>query len=869
MLTGIVDVNTDSIYMDYLHFLDLPFSDPVLIFAVVMMIILVVPIIADKMRVPSLVGLIFAGAVVGQGALGLLERDDTIILLGTVGLLYLMFIAGISIDLEKFNKFRGRSLSFGLISFGIPMAASLLVAPSILGYSMESTLLLGAILGSHTLLAYPIANRLGIGKNSAVTMSLGATIVTDTLSLSILAIVSATVHDNISASFWVTFITLVSLYLLVVIFVLPRLGRWFFRTVRDQTNIEYVFLLTILFISAYLAQLVGLAAIIGAFLAGLAMNRLVPENGTLMSRLQFVGNVLFIPFFLISVGMLVDVHFLTTVDVWLVAAIFTGLVITGKYLAAKIAQLYFRFSTEEGWVMFGLTSPQAAATLAVTLIGFDLGLFDELAVNAVVLLMMGTSFVGTYMVDLFGRKVVLLDEKKSLVASDKPERILIPLSNPETAQSLMDIAMMIRGTRSTEPLFPITVARESGYVEASVASSEKLLSHAVVHAAAADIPVIPVTRVDYNIASGIIRATKELRISDIVIGWNGVINTRQRIFGSVLDQLLEQSDETILVSKIDKPVNTTKRVLLAIPPMSQYESGFGNSFLTIKKLINQLGAKVLVFATDSNRLLLEPFIEQQEPELSAEYKTVSNWNNITDTLKEHYDDEDLLILFSSRQGTIAWQPSFEKLPALITGRIKPSNLMIVYPAEVAEQNRSTAVLRLDSSPLLPDISARQIYIADPEKSNHSDAIETMIKAFFQDRADVATEVSQRLKVIDPDNLPGDLPGVMLSHLTTHYVEHPTLFLAINKSGFKIKKFGKPVKVMFLLLSPTHMSTQRNLLIMNRLGRLIGSTEIKNRLAAANNIDEIKQVLSAKLTIIPASGDQNDEISEERDDGAAR
>ncbi len=841
--------------------LDLPINDPVLIFALVMLIILIVPLISDKLRMPAIVGLIFAGALVGPGAIGLIERDETIILLGTVGLLYLMFIAGISIDLEKFSKSRGQSLSFGVVSFGLPLAGSMLLAPPLLGYSLESSLLLGAIVGSHTLLAYPIANRLGIGKNKAVTLSLGATIVTDALSLTILAVVAATVHGEINLQFWITFIGSVAIYLLLMIFTLPRFGRWFFRSVRDQTNIEYVFLLTVLFVTAYAAQLVGLAAIIGAFLAGLSMNRLVPENGTLMSRVQFVGNALFIPFFLISVGMLVEIRVLTSGDVWLVALLFFLLVIIGKYLAAKAAQLYFRLSSDEGWVMLGLTSPQAAATLAVTLIGFELGLFDELAVNAVVLLIMASCFVGPYLVDLYGRRVFMAEEKASLKVSDSPERILVPLSNPDTAEALMDIAIMIRGKNSTEPIFPLTVARESRYVEAAVASGEKLLSHAVVHAAAADIPVIPVTRVDFNIASGIIRATRELRISDIVIGWNGVINTRQRIFGSVLDQLMEQSDETILVSKIDQPINTMERVILAVPPMAQYEPGFGNSFQTIKKLINQLGARLLVLGVESNLSLLKPFIEKQKPELSASYQVISNWNRVTDSIRESYGEHDLVVLFSSRRGGIAWQPSFERLPGQIITDVKPENFIIVYPAEVEVQKKPKAVLRFDESPLLPDISANQIYIATDDDSSTGDAIDKMVTSLFPDRADVSTGIGHQLKTVEPDNMPNDLPGVLLSHLSSHYINKPALLLAINETGFDVDTMKEPVKVMFILLSPTHMSFQRKLLILNRLGRLIGSNDIKDRLAAAKNIDEIREILSAKLTILPGRDDDDESDTE--------
>ncbi len=845
--------------MQLFDFMDFPISDPVLIFALVMIVLLIVPLIADKLRVPAIVGLILAGALVGPGALGLLERDATIILLGTVGLLYLMFIAGVSIDLEKFSKSRGQSSLFGAVSFGIPMAGSLLLAPPLLAYSLESSLLLGAIVGSHTLLAYPIANRLGIGKNKAVTLSLGATMVTDALSLTILAIVAATVHGEINLYFWITFLGSVAVYLALVIFTLPRLGRWFFRNVRDQTNIEYIFLLTVLFVTAYAAQLAGLAAIIGAFLAGLSMNRLVPESSTLMSRVQFVGNALFIPFFLISVGMLVDIRVLTALDVWLVALFFFLLVIIGKYLAAKAAQLYFRLTADEGWVMLGLTSPQAAATLAVTLIGFELGLLNELAVNAVVLLILASCFVGPYLVDLYGRRVLLAEEKASLKVSDSPERILVPLSNPDTSEALMDIAIMIRGNKSTEPIFPLTVARESRYVEAAVASGEKLLSHAVVHAAAADVPVIPVTRVDFNVASGIIRATRELRISDIVIGWNGVVTARQRIFGTVLDQLMEQSDETILVSKIDQPINTTERVILAVPPMSQYEPGFGDSFQTVKKLINQLGARLIVLGSESNLNILKPFIEKQEPELTAQYKIVKNWNRVADSIAGLYNDQDLVILFSSRRGGVAWQPSLERLPGQVITQVKPENFIIVYPAEVEEHKKPTAVLRFDESPLLPDISANQIYIAADGESSHSNAIDKMVSGLFADRADVSTEIAQKLKVLEPDNLPSDLPGVLLTHLSTHYVNKPSLLLAISEEGFQEELVDEAVQIIFILLSPTHMSFQRKLLILNRLGRLIGGNNIKDRLAKAKNIDEIRKTLSAKLTIL-SGGDADEEAT---------
>jgi Kef-type K+ transport system membrane component KefB len=517
-----------------LESLNLPVSDPVLIVAIVMMIILISPLLFKKLKVPGIVGIIISGTIVGPSLTGLLERDATIILLGTVGLQYLMFMAGLSIDLNQFNRLRNKSIIFGIISFGIPLALAYAVSPYLLGYSIATALLLGSIVGSHTLLAYPIAHRLGITKNSAVTMTMGGTMVTDGLSLAILAIVVGSMEQGVTLSFLGTFGTSVGIFVASSIFILPRLGRWFFRTFPKENDADYVFLVAVLFVNAWLADVAGLAPIIGAFLAGILLNRLVPESSPLMNKVQFVGNALFIPFFLISVGMLVDVSVLYSLEVWYTALLFTGFVIVGKFLAALISRFVFKLSHAEGMSIFGLSVPQAAATLAVTLIGFDVGLFSELAVNAVVIMILITCLIGPYIVEKFGRQIAEAESRKQYSKSDAPQRILVPLANPTTAEALMDIAFAMRDKNSPESVFPLTVVRDGSNVEAQVADSEKMLSHAVIYATAAEVPVTPVTGVDMNIANGINRAIKEKRITNVIIGWNGESSARQRILEEFL-----------------------------------------------------------------------------------------------------------------------------------------------------------------------------------------------------------------------------------------------------------------------------------------------------------------------------------------------
>ncbi|MEX0778448.1 MAG: cation:proton antiporter [Balneolales bacterium] len=826
-------------------FLSLPISDPVLIFALVMFIILVTPLIFTKIRIPSIVGLILAGTIVGPSVLGLLDRDDTIILLGTVGLLYLMFMAGLSLDLNMFERHRSRSLVFGIFSFFIPQLASIAVGIYLLDFDIPTSLLLGSIVGSHTLLAYPIASRLGITKNLAATTVIGGTIITDALSLTVLAVVVASAVGDINLQFWISFVGSVSVYLVFVFFGLPYLGSLFFRRVTNQTNTEYVFLIAVLFITAYLAQVAGLAAIIGAFLAGLTMNRLVPESSTLMNRVMFVGDALFIPFFLISVGMIVDVSVLASYDVIAYTLAFTVLVIGGKYLGAKITQLIYKYNTEEGWVMFGLSVPQAAATLAVTLIAFDLGFFDEAMVNGVVIMILITSLIGPWLVETYGRKVALLEEKKPYKSSDAPQRILIPLANPATSEALMDLSMMIRNPGSDQPLLPLIVARDSGDVEAQVAAGEKILSHAVVHAAAANVPVVPVTRVDMNIASGIVRAIKEMRISNVLIGWNGQTSSRRSIFGSVLDQLLDQTDEMAMVCKLDQPLKTTERIILAVPPLADREPGFSRALDTIKNLTTELGAELTVIATSANSDILEEFICNKEPEVPAEFDLLGDWSEMIKKNRMDLEENDLVILLSARKGLISWQPNLERLPRIIGNDYPDVNFLVVYPSEKTPEESSTLQIQLGRSSKLPSITTQNI-VPKLDYISYDEALKKLMSSHFFNKEKALKIVVDKLIKVDPDNTPGELPGVLLSHTTSFHVDEPTLFLGLSSKGIEYQKLNEPIKVIFVLLSPKGFPMQKSLNILGKVTRVLRSRDVVDNLSKSTTVQEIRDILSAKL-----------------------
>jgi len=820
--------------------LTLPFSDPVMIFALVMLIILLAPLIFNKLKIPGIVGLILSGTLVGPGVLGLLERDSTIELLGTVGLLYLMFMAGLSIDLNRFEKLRNRSIGFGTLSYVLPAAGAYFLGIYFLEYSVATSLLLGAIVGSHTLLAYPIVERLGITKNTAVTMSMGGTLVTDTLSLGILAIIAGTAGDAQGAGYWVTFATSVTVFVVAAVLILPRLGRWFFRNVKYHNNTDFVFMVAVLFTTAFLAELAGLASIIGAFLAGLLLNRLVPGSGTLMSRIQFVGNALFIPFFLISVGMLVDVAVLTSYDVWEKAIAFTLLVVIGKGLASLIIKYIFNYTMEEGFVIHGLTTPQSAATLAVTLLGYELGFFDQVAVNAVVILILFSCLIGPWLVEKYGRIVASQEENKPYSSADAPQRILVPLANPETSDALMDIAFMVRDQKSDQPIYPLTVARDGADVDGNVARSEKMLSHAVIHAASAEVPVSPVTRIDLNIAMGISRAVEEKRITNIVIGWNGEVSTRRKIFGSVLDQLLEEVDEMVMVCKIDKPVNTFQRLIVAVPPFASLEMGFPGTIRSLKLMAEQIGVEMIVVSTDERDPYVRKGIKKVKPDIDIEFSTINLWSDLPKWLDQNIEEDDLFTLVSAREGTISWRPGLDRLPRVISQRYPKLSFITTYSSEVEEE--ADQGMGYNQNFDIIHQSRIQLNLKSKDIESALGEIVRGDKAF----ADISTErITRRLLENSSDYSPEVMPGVLFYESHTSKVDRQVLFIGTSKEGINVNHTANQAYIILVLLSPKDMKVQDHIRMLNRVTKLIRPNKDVESMKNATDPKEIISALMAR------------------------
>lgn len=819
----------------------LPINDPVLIFALAMGIFLLAPVIFERLKIPGIIGLIVFGAIVGPNILGLLERDFTFELLGQVGLLYLIFLAGLELDLNRFNEYRSRSVVFGFLSFGFPMGLSVAFMP-LLGFGFSASLLIGAIIGSHTLLAYPVVSRLGIAKNPAMITVIGGTLVTDTLALTVLAVVAGTLEGELNFLFWIQLFGTLALYAAVVLTAIPRIGRWFFRNVPSQAPAEFIFLMVVLFGTAWAAQLAGAEPIIGAFLAGLTLNRLIPLNGPTMTRVRFVGNALFIPFFLLSVGMLVDPGVLTeSLDVWVVAGALTALVHLGKFLGAWVSKMLFKYDRDEGMAMFGLSSPQAAATLAVTFVGLEIGLFGEVVVNAVIVMILVTVFVGPSLVERFGKKLALKEERKPYDPSEAPRRILIPVSNPATADALMDIAIFLRGQESEEPLYPLMVVRgtEQGS-EAQVAEAEKMLSHAVLYAAGADVPVAPLTRVDRNIATGVSRAMAETRTSIVVVGWDGrQSGSRTAVFGTVLDQLLQQTRQMVIVAKMGHPLNTTQRIVVVVPPRADRHPGFLTAAGALKTLGSEVGARFEALVIEEDPARYQALFQKAKPELPMEFAGVEGWGPLLWELRTRLEPQDLVVVLSSRRGTVTWHRELEKLPAQLSSLV-PESFLVVYPSEVETEGGRPE----PGSETLPFSLEPERVVFDLPGGHYREAMETLLSSQFGEDQGVLSDICDRLAVSEEEFSSEIRPGVALPHALVPELDEPLMFLGVSPDGIRFPHCSEPVHLVFILLGPQEKRSE-HLRLLTRVARIVRQADDLEELEAVRDLATLYEWFDSK------------------------
>ncbi|MCL6523903.1 MAG: cation:proton antiporter [Thermoflavifilum sp.] len=672
----------------YMYFISvnfqLPFRDPVLVFCIVLFVILLAPLLMKKLNIPGIIGLILAGIALGHHGFGILEGDllekgNSINLFGTVGLLYIMFLAGLELNLNEFKKNQHKSILFGAFTFLFPFVIGLVVCTHLLHLNLISSILVSSMFSTHTLLAYPIASRLRLTSNEAVAIAVGATIITDTLVLLILAVITGFTEGSIGLFFWMKLGISIVLFVLVIFFSFPRVGRWFFRNIPDDEISHYLFVLGMVFLAGFLAELAGIDAIIGAFMAGLALNRLIPHTSPLMNRLEFVGNALFIPFFLIGVGMLVDVRILFQGwGAWLVAILLTLSAFVGKYLAAFFTQKIFHYDRHQRGVIFGLTSAHAAATLAVILTGYKIGLVDDQILNGTIILILLTCMVASFATERSGKKLAVTEAQRAPELEDSREVLMVAISNPQTIQRLIDFSLMLKSTTQQQPVFALSVVKDNDRATEEVLMRNRMLEDAVKHAAATNHQVQVVTRIDLNTVSGIARATKELMVTDLILGWSSKKRTLEWIVGDTIGSLVNEVWQSVYICNFPLPLNTAQKIVVIVPHNAEYEIGFTQWVMKLKRISHEIGANPLIYCPKDSITPILQLLEESKPVVKPNFVLFEDVDDFLIAARDIGRD-DWLWVVAGRKGTLSHQPAMDHLADKLNRHFLHQNFLILYP----------------------------------------------------------------------------------------------------------------------------------------------------------------------------------------------
>lgn len=695
-----------------IHEFDLPLENPILIFSLILFIILLSPILLRRLNIPGIIGLIIAGVVIGPHGLGILEKSSAIDLFSTIGLLYIMFIAGLELDMNEFKSNRNKSLLFGLFTFIIPLAAGFPVCHYLLGYDFNASFLTASMFATHTLVAYPIVSKLGVSKNQAVAVSVGGTILTDTAVLLILAVIIGNSQGNLDKEFWIRLLVSLAIFSFIMFFIIPKIAKWFFRKLESEKHSHYIFVLSVVFFAAFLAEVAGVEPIIGAFVAGLALNKLIPHSSALMNRIEFIGNSLFIPFFLIGVGMLVDVSVITKgPNALIIAGTLSAVALIGKWLAALFTQLAFKYSAAQRQLIFGLSGAHAAATLAVILVGYRAGILDENILNGTIILILVTCIVASFATERAAKKIVVeSDDADEIIKTNgaaSSEHILLPIASVQNIEKLLELAIFIKDKKSANPVSILSVVSNNNEAEINILKARNKLEEFVKQASASETKVNVITTIDHNTASGITRISREIMADIIILGWPQRAGFLDKLIGEKIDSILNNTDKTTFICHLEKPLVLHKRIVIAAPPLSEHENGFGLWMSKMTKLAQELSISIVMYCNEATEKAVEKYLKTTRQTSVISTKSFSDWEDFL-IISKDINEDDLFVLVSARKGATSYIGVLENLPSKIEKYFPNNSRFVIYPQQFDNfSDERYSDLDISSEPLSKGIEAVQ------------------------------------------------------------------------------------------------------------------------------------------------------------------
>lgn len=678
---------------------------PTMIFFVVLLIILLAPIIMSKLRIPHIIGMVLAGIMVGPFGFNLLARESSFEIFGQVGLYYIMFLAGLEMDLESVKKNTRQFLIFGLLTCLIPLLLTYFVALTVLHYTSATSFLLGCIMASNTLVAYPIIGRYGLQRHPSVGLSVGSSMISLFLALVMLAALSAAIAGTSGSCllpegsspiveqglFWLLFLAKLAAYIIGSILIIPRLTRYFLRRYSDSV-MQFIYTLSVMFLSATMTEVIGLEGIFGAFFSGLILNRYIPRVSPLMNRIEFIGNAIFIPYFLIGVGMLINVRSVLAGGevVWIVLLIaFIGTF--GKAVAAYASSLLFRQPQRDANMMFGLTSAHAAGAIAMVMVGIRLNLVSDDMLNGVVMMILVTCIISTLMTEHASKQIVLKAKVSMAETKSDDEKILVCVKYPDIAPQLLSLSLLLRNEKLNRGLVALNVVYDDEHSQAGREQGMQLLEQLQQQAAASEVMLQTQVRLATNIANGIKHAFREFACSEIVMGMHVHTDVNPKFWGGFIQSLYNGLNRQIILTRFVQPLPTLRRIQVAVPSRAEYEPGFHRWLERLCRFAGQLDCRIQFHGRNESFELIKNYLNTRHKNVRAEYTFMAHWNELPQ-LAAHIAQDHMFVVVTARKGTISYKNALERLPDELQQHFSGKNLMIIFPdqygADTKEDNMS-------------------------------------------------------------------------------------------------------------------------------------------------------------------------------------
>ncbi len=706
---------------------DKPLIDnPTMIFLVVLLIILSAPIVMSKLRIPHIIGMVLSGVLVGPFGLNLLARESSFEIFGQVGLYYIMFLAGLEMDLESVKKNTRQFLLFGLLTCLIPLSLTYVVALTVLQYSAATSFLLGCIMASNTLVAYPIIGRYGLQRHPSVGLSVGSSMISLFMALVMLAALSSTIGNATGSLpftadmppvvsqvvFWLFFLVKLAAYIVGSVLLIPRLTRYFLRRYSDAV-MQYIYVMSVMFLSATLTTIIGLEGIFGAFFSGLILNRYIPRVSPLMNRLEFIGNAIFIPYFLIGVGMLINVRSVLAGGevVWIVLLIaFIGTF--GKAVAAYASSLIYRLPQSEGNMMFGLTSAHAAGAIAMMMVGIRQQMVSDDMLNGVVMMILVTCVISTMMTEHSAKQIVLDAKVKVAEGKSDDEKILLCVKYPDIAPQLLSLSLLMRNPSLNRGLVALNVVYDDEHSAAGREQGMRLLEQLQEQASASEVVLQTQVRLATNIANGIKHAFKEFACSEIVMGIHVHTDVNPKFWGAFIQSLYNGLNRQIILTRFVQPLPTLRRIQVAVPSRAEFEPGFHRWLERLCRFAEQLDCRIQFHGRNESLELIRNYTALRHKSVRADYTFMAHWNELPQ-LASHIADDHMFVVVTARKGTISYKNAQERLPDELQEHFNGKNLMIVFPdqfgADTKEDNMSFTEAQHKEETSLYDFISRLIH----------------------------------------------------------------------------------------------------------------------------------------------------------------